>query len=73
MSDDCLFAQGQAKPATPEDIQKDEEGVTDPNLHRRIRSGNSSTEFTLCVQSVNSYRTKKKNIHKEGSTTSEVP
>ena len=30
------LAQGYAKPATPEDIAKDEDGITYPNLHRRI-------------------------------------
>ena len=40
--DDILLAQGPAKPATPEDIEKDEEGITKPNLHRRISPGQAS-------------------------------
>ena len=36
MAEDYLFAQGQAKLATPEDLEKDAIGVTKPNLHRRI-------------------------------------
>ena len=36
MAEDYLFAQGQAKLDTAEDIEKDEDGVTKPNLHRRI-------------------------------------
>ena len=36
MADGYLLAQGQAKPATQEDLYKDASGVTYPNLHRRI-------------------------------------
>ena len=36
MADNYLFAQGQAKPANAEDLQKDAAGITDPNLHRRF-------------------------------------
>lgn len=36
MADDYLLAQGQAKPATDEDLIKDANGITHPNLHRRI-------------------------------------
>lgn len=39
MFDDYRLAQGPAKPATPEDITKDEQGITNPNLHRRIDNG----------------------------------
>ena len=35
---DIPLAQGYAKPATPEDIAKDEAGLTYPNLHRRINT-----------------------------------
>ena len=30
------LAQGPAKPATPEDLERDATGITNPNLHRRI-------------------------------------
>ena len=30
------LAQGQAVPATPEDLERDAVGITNPNLHRRI-------------------------------------
>lgn len=36
MAEKYLFAQGQAKPATEEDLIKDASGITYPNLHRRI-------------------------------------
>ena len=36
MADNYLLAQGQAKPATEEDLQRDAAGITNPNLHRRI-------------------------------------
>ena len=34
--DNIKMAQGQAKPATEEDLIKDAMGITHPNLHRRI-------------------------------------
>lgn len=34
--EDLTYAQGPAKPATAEDIAKDDAGITHPNLHRRI-------------------------------------
>ena len=36
MADEYLLAQGQAKPATEEDLFRDASGITYPNLHRRI-------------------------------------
>ena len=36
MTDYPSMAQGQAKPATAADIIKDNQGITKPNLHRRI-------------------------------------
>lgn len=34
--DNVKMAQGPAKPATAEDLQRDAVGITNPNLHRRI-------------------------------------
>lgn len=34
--DNIKLAQGQAKLATEEDLQRDATGITNPNLHRRI-------------------------------------
>ena len=39
MDDFITTAQGQAKLANSEDLIKDAQGVTDPNLHRRITAG----------------------------------
>ena len=36
MTDIIPIAQGPAKPATAEDLQRDAVGITNPNLHRRI-------------------------------------
>ena len=36
MAYNYLLAQGQAKLATEEDLQRDVTGITNPNLHRRI-------------------------------------
>jgi hypothetical protein len=38
------LAQGPAKPATSEDLERDASGITNPNLHRRI--DNSPIEIT---------------------------
>ena len=36
MINDIKLAQGPAKPATAEDLERDATGITNPNLHRRI-------------------------------------
>ncbi len=74
-------AQGQAKLATEEDITKDEIGITDPNLHRRIDDEATPLHpgevvpdsYTLSVGSVNSYRTTDHHVHDEESSNSEIP
>lgn len=66
------ISQRVARKATPEDIEKDEEGITDPNLHRRIATDTTST-YTLTIRSKYSYRTTKLNLHDEESETSEIP
>lgn len=50
MSDNYSFAQGQAKPATAEDLQKDVEGVTDPNLHRRFNVDSNLVEDYISTE-----------------------
>ena len=44
-----LVSNGYAKPATPEDIAKDESGVTYPNLHRRIVDSLGLHTFTVSI------------------------
>jgi len=75
-------AHGVAKPATEEDIQQDEHGLTNPNLHRRIDTDQilqgpgevAPREYTLGVfDGVNSYRLETIVTHDEESTTSEIP
>lgn len=44
MTDYPEFAQGPAKPATMADLIKDADGITKPNLHRRI---NSDLDYSL--------------------------
>lgn len=50
MADNYLFAQGQAKPANAEDLQKDAVGVTDPNLHRRFNIESESLEEVMITE-----------------------
>ena len=82
MADQYSFAQGPAKPATLEDLEHDREGITKPNLHRRIDpdikeepegSPVISTEYSITVGGVDSFRTTDQTVHDEDSTTSEVP
>lgn len=81
MIENTFYAQGEAKPATPKDIAKDRQGITNPDLHRRIdedqadrmRGEVEKDRYTLSVQAVNSYRTTEHTTHDEDSTTSEVP
>ena len=73
-------AQGQAKLATEADLEKDEIGITDPNLHRRIDDESTPLHpgevvpdsYTLSVGGVNSYRTTDHHVHDE-SSDSEIP
>ena len=47
--EDIPLAQGYAKPATAEDLEKDEAGLTYPNLHRRINTdlARLKTDYSL--------------------------
>ena len=75
MSENYTIAQGPAKLATPEDIERDNEGITAPNLHRRIDEDleDNKKEHTLLVAGVNSYRNTKSCTHDEDSNISEIP
>lgn len=73
--------QGPAKPATPKDIQRDEIGYTNPNLHRRAEpedppTGDSEVlprEYYFSIHDTDAYQVIKRNVHDEESTTSEIP
>lgn len=63
------FNQGPAKLATEEDLDRDAEGITNPNLHRRINPDlaklddkSISSTYELCIHSTNSYRVTKSTI-----------
>lgn len=75
------LAQGEATPANPSDISKDEVGITNPNLHRRIEADVSilpdsqevaPREYKLGVYGRDSYRTTSLFTHDEESD-SEIP
>ena len=73
--------QGVAKPASLEDIERDNNGFTNPNLHRRIESPGTSNldegildrKYSLGIYGNDSYRTTEIVTHDENSTTSEIP
>lgn len=68
------MGQGPAKLASAEDVEKDELGFTNPNLHRRIDPverdlpETESRKYKLTIQSVNSYRTTQITTHDEDNT-----
>lgn len=74
-------AQGPAVPAAEHDLEADNLGYTNPNLHRRVdpqapeadSQEVAPREYRLGVYSVNSYRTTKVNTHSESSEESEIP
>ena len=84
MIDNYKMAQGPAKPVEPgsEEERKDlVDGITKPNLHRRIDNESTPLDegeikpdtYELTVQGVSSYRTTTHTIHDEESETSEIP
>jgi len=81
MIEDYKYAQGPAKLATEEEIAKDESGITDPNLHRRIDEDLTVLQpdqvekdtHSLLVAGTNSYRHTTHYYHDDASTTSEIP
>lgn len=75
-------AQGVAVPANMSDLQKDQHGFTNPDLHRRVDpqppapdSGEvAPREYMIGVyDGLHSYRTVTIVTHDEESTTSEIP
>lgn len=75
-------ANGDMKPASQEDIERDEHGYTNPNLHRRVDpqepaegSGEvAPRDYVIGVyDSTNSTRLTIINTHDEESTTCEIP
>ena len=81
MSDRFIqMTQGPAVLADAEALQKDENGFTHPNLHRRIKvdrplgeDEHLPREYALAVYGVDSYRTTESFVHDEESTTEETP
>lgn len=74
------MTQGPAVIADEEALQKDKQGFTHPNLHRRVKSDRTigedeylPREYQLSVQGVDSYRSTRTFVHDEESTTSETP
>lgn len=59
----------------PEEYQKDVDGITDPNLHRRIFDEDESITdvTTFTIRGKNSYRYIYNNTHDEDSETEEIP
>lgn len=76
-----MVGQGTGRPVNENERQKDIQGFTHPNLHRRIdpkqpKEGSGEVrprDYTLGIYNVNSYRTTTINTHDEESTTSEIP
>lgn len=75
-------AQGEAVECSEEDIQRDELGFTNPNLHRRIDNDIAPEDekevkprtYNIGVwDGQNSYRTEHIYYHDEESTTCEIP
>lgn len=74
------IGQGPAKQATDEDLQRDETGFTNPNLHRRIDPKDpvdsdevAKRNYDLSISNVDSYLTIQVNTHDEDSEDSEIP
>ena len=76
-----LVGQGSAKLANDEDLQRDNIGFTNPNLHRRVDPQPPESDsdevaprdYMFAIQSTDSYRTTEIITHDEESVTSEIP
>lgn len=73
-------ASGPMKPASQEDIERDHNGYTHPNLHRRIDTDNIQEgelvprSYVIGVfDTTNSIRMTQLGDHDEESTTCEIP
>lgn len=69
------MAQGWADPIQPGsgEAQKDADGTTNPNLHRRLSSDPVYHDYKLGVFGVNSYRVYNTDERDEESDETEVP
>lgn len=73
------MAQGPAILADEKALSKDKQGLTHPNLHRRIKTNTTIGEedlpvdYGLSIQGVDSYRSTIILSHDEESTTRETP
>ena len=67
------MAQGPARLATAEELDKDERvGFTNPNLHRRIKT-DTEIQYQVGVYGTDSWRTLNTSNHDEESETCEIP
>ena len=69
------MGQGPAKPATTTEQVKDDNGFTNPNLHRRIYTSpdDTSTTYKLGIYGYDSYRVTETVVHDEESRTCVIP
>jgi len=79
------MGQGPAILADEDDLDRDELGFTNPNLHRRVEPHDppiaddpknqelSPRQYQLNLQNVRSYRTTQINVHDEESIDDETP
>lgn len=80
-----VMGQGPAELATEDDLERDELGFTNPNLHRRVEPHDppiaddprnqeiAPRSYQLNIQGVRSYRTTQINVHNEESIDDETP
>lgn len=76
LTDFIKLGQGPSKLADAEDIIRDNNGYTNPNLHRRTYTNIpilENTKYSFGIYGVDSYRTVETVTHNEESTTSEIP
>ena len=73
MADYPKAASGVAVPASNEDLQRDELGYTNPNLHRRVDEDSQMISKVGVYDGIHSFRTVDLNLHDEESTTCEIP
>ena len=74
------ITQGYATVASGEEIEKDTQGITNPNLHRRIATVREQgdqeykpRDYTLSVNGVSSYRNTKEYVYNDSDNHNEIP
>lgn len=73
--------QGPWHKALQEDLERDEVGYTNPNLHRRVDPQDppegshkyKPNDYEIGIYSVNSYRTTESHYHDEDTEDCEIP